>query len=34
MVHYNAKYGSFSQAVPFQDGLAVIGIMIEVSLIN
>ena len=30
MVHYNAKYGGFNEAVPFQDGLAVLGIMIEV----
>lgn len=31
MVHYNTKYDNFSQAVAFQDGLAVLAIMVDVS---
>lgn len=30
MVHYNAKYGNFTAAVPHEDGLAVLGIFIQV----
>jgi carbonic anhydrase len=30
MVHYNSKYGTFSEALSHEDGLAVFGIMIEV----
>jgi carbonic anhydrase len=32
IVHYNSRYGSFNNALPFPDGLAVLGIMIEVDL--
>ncbi|EFX88104.1 alpha-carbonic anhydrase [Daphnia pulex] len=31
MVHYNAKYGSFNEAVPHPDGLAVLGIVMELE---
>jgi hypothetical protein len=33
IVHFNAKYGSFNDAVAHPDGLAVLGIMMEVKLI-
>ena len=32
MVHYNTKYGGFTEATAFQDGLAVLGVMIEVPV--
>ena len=32
IVHYNTKYGSFANAVPHPDGLAVLGVLIEVLL--
>ena len=32
LVHYNAKYGSLSDAVNKKNGLAVIGILFDVSL--
>ncbi len=31
MVHYNEKYGSLENAAKYPNGLAVLGIMIEVS---
>ncbi|XP_046637027.1 carbonic anhydrase 2-like isoform X1 [Daphnia pulicaria] len=31
MVHYNSKYGTFSEALSHEDGLAVFGIMIELQ---
>ncbi|XP_046449479.1 putative carbonic anhydrase 3 isoform X3 [Daphnia pulex] len=31
MVHYNSKYGTFSEALSNEDGLAVFGIMIELQ---
>jgi carbonic anhydrase len=30
IVHYNSKYGSFNGALSHDDGLAVLGILIEV----
>jgi carbonic anhydrase len=32
IVHYNLKYGSLSAALPYPDGLAVVGIFLAVSL--
>jgi len=32
LVHYNKRYGSLADAVTHPDGLAVIGVMIEVSI--
>ena len=32
LVHYNTRYGSLAEAVSQRDGLAVIGVMIEVSI--
>ena len=31
LVHYNKKYGNVANAVNYSDGLAVIGVMIEVT---
>lgn len=31
LVHYNRRYGSLTEAVNYPDGLAIIGVMIEVS---
>lgn len=31
IVHYNAKYGSFEEATKYEDGLAVLGILIELQ---
>ena len=31
LVHYNKRYGSLTEAVNYPDGLAVIGVMIEVN---
>ncbi|EFX88121.1 alpha-carbonic anhydrase [Daphnia pulex] len=31
MVHYNSKYGTFTEALSYEDGLAVFGIMIELQ---
>ncbi len=30
LVHYNTKYGSFSEATKYDDGLAVLGVLIKV----
>lgn len=32
LVHYNTKYGTFAKATAFQDGLAVLGILIKVRV--
>merc|ERR1719357_2118982 len=34
LVHYNAKYGTIGEALKYKDGLAVIGIMHEISDVN
>lgn len=34
IVHQNTKYGSFKDAIPYEDGLAVLGILIEVNAGN
>nr|CAH0103073.1 unnamed protein product [Daphnia galeata] len=31
LVHYNTKYGSFSEATKYEDGLAVLGVFIKVG---
>jgi len=31
LVHYKRQYGSLTQAIPYSDGLAVLGIMFEIS---
>ena len=33
LVHYNAKYGSMTKATGYSDGLAVLGVLIEVIII-
>jgi len=32
LVHYNTKYGSFSEATKYEDGLAVLGVFIKVRV--
>jgi len=34
LVHYNTKYGTFDDAVKKTDGLAVLGVMIDVGAAN
>jgi len=34
LVHYNSKYGNYSNALKYSDGLAVLGVLFQVSPIN
>ena len=34
LVHYNSKYGNYSNALKYSDGLAVLGVFFQVNSIN